>query len=197
MKPRLVLGIIAFFGVTGSASAQYYNYGTGSNPESHQTQGHFRSNGTYVAPYHSTNPDSSHSNNYGAYGNYNPYSGPDLARVLMRILLAAIIMFLPTQCSYAQNYEQKLLIGKLQACQFKIIDRIIQEKGLYNDDEAATEFSWRCDGISNEVMKSMGLPILLSAVILNASFARNKINKDGGSALRMYEKFNYDGTVNK
>jgi hypothetical protein len=38
-------------------------------------QGYTRSDGTYVAPYHRTSPDSSLFNNYSTQGNVNPYTG--------------------------------------------------------------------------------------------------------------------------
>lgn len=38
-------------------------------------RGHFRKDGTYVAPHHRTTPDSSRANNYGSQGNFNPYTG--------------------------------------------------------------------------------------------------------------------------
>ena len=37
--------------------------------------GYYRDNGTYVQPYHRSNPDSSRDNNYSSQGNYNPYTG--------------------------------------------------------------------------------------------------------------------------
>ncbi len=37
--------------------------------------GHYRSNGTYVAPYWRTNPDGIRSNNFSYPGNLNPYTG--------------------------------------------------------------------------------------------------------------------------
>ncbi len=56
-----------------AAHAQYY--GTGSNPNTHTNSGYTRSNGTYVAPYVSTNPNGTQRDNFGAAGNYNPYTG--------------------------------------------------------------------------------------------------------------------------
>ena len=65
-----VLAIIA-----APAAAQAQNYGYGSNPQSHEVQGYERSNGTYVAPHHQTNPNGSTYDNYGTRGNYNPSNG--------------------------------------------------------------------------------------------------------------------------
>lgn len=38
-------------------------------------QGYTRSDGTYVAPYNRSTPDSSYNNNYSVRGNINPYTG--------------------------------------------------------------------------------------------------------------------------
>jgi hypothetical protein len=40
-----------------------------------RVRGYFRSNGTYVMPSYRSNPDRSRLNNWGAKGNYNPYTG--------------------------------------------------------------------------------------------------------------------------
>ena len=37
--------------------------------------GYYKSNGTYVEPYHRTTPDNTLSNNYSTRGNVNPYTG--------------------------------------------------------------------------------------------------------------------------
>lgn len=71
MKALILAGALALSAT--AAQAQYY--GTGSNSNSHGTSGHFRSNGTYVQPYTSTNPDNTQRNNYGTSGNYNPHNG--------------------------------------------------------------------------------------------------------------------------
>jgi hypothetical protein len=70
---KLLLAAPAALLFTTAAQAQYY--GTGSNPSTHTTSGYTRSNGTYVAPYVSTNPNSTQRDNFGASGNYNPYTG--------------------------------------------------------------------------------------------------------------------------
>lgn len=46
----------------------------GANADVH-VRGHFRSNGTYVAPHYRSNPDGSSYNNWSYSGNYNPYTG--------------------------------------------------------------------------------------------------------------------------
>jgi hypothetical protein len=38
-------------------------------------RGHYRSNGTYVAPYYRSERDSSYNNNWSVYPNVNPYTG--------------------------------------------------------------------------------------------------------------------------
>lgn len=38
-------------------------------------RGYYRSNGTYVQPYHRTSPNSTYRDNYSYKGNYNPYTG--------------------------------------------------------------------------------------------------------------------------
>lgn len=40
-----------------------------------QVDGHFRRDGTYVAPHYRTTPDSSRGNNWSSQGNANPYTG--------------------------------------------------------------------------------------------------------------------------
>ena len=51
------------------------SYGTGSKSSSNSVRGHFRSNGTYVAPYHRSKADSSKNNNWSTKGNTNPRTG--------------------------------------------------------------------------------------------------------------------------
>jgi hypothetical protein len=68
----LTLGLVL---TSAAASAQGYGYGTGSNSSNHAVSGYTRSNGTYVPPSHATNPNSTQSDNYGARGNANPYTG--------------------------------------------------------------------------------------------------------------------------
>jgi hypothetical protein len=40
-------------------------------------RGHIRKNGSYVAPYVKTNPNSYVYDNYSTKGNYNPYTGKE------------------------------------------------------------------------------------------------------------------------
>ena len=52
----------------------------------HAVRGFLKSNGTYFAPHHQTNPDATTRNNFSTRGNINPYTGhagtvnPDAAR---------------------------------------------------------------------------------------------------------------------
>src|SRR5882757_7821309 len=52
-----------------------YGSGTGSNPADEYVGGYYRSNGTYVSPYHRTVSNNSTSDNYSTSLNYNPYTG--------------------------------------------------------------------------------------------------------------------------
>lgn len=45
------------------------------NPSNHYTSGYMRNNGTYVQPYHATNPNQTRNDNYSTRGNVNPYTG--------------------------------------------------------------------------------------------------------------------------
>jgi hypothetical protein len=71
MKKLILAGALAF--AATAAQAQYL--GTGSNPNSHPVQGYTTSSDTYVQPHQQTNPNSTQTDNYGARGNVNPYSG--------------------------------------------------------------------------------------------------------------------------
>ncbi|UZO98412.1 hypothetical protein RMHFA_05579 [Roseomonas mucosa] len=59
----------------GHSSSGGYLSGTGSNSSSHYSSGYTTRNGTSIAPYHATNPNSTRTDNYEARGNYNPYKG--------------------------------------------------------------------------------------------------------------------------
>jgi hypothetical protein len=58
-----------------ATGVQAQSYGTGSNTSTHTTSGYTTSRGTYVAPYVATNPNNTQRDNFGASGNYNPYTG--------------------------------------------------------------------------------------------------------------------------
>ena len=61
-------------GYSSRSSGGIYS-GTGSNSQSHSTRGYTRSDGRYVAPHRSTNPNNSQRDNYEARGNFNPSNG--------------------------------------------------------------------------------------------------------------------------
>jgi hypothetical protein len=76
MAAGLVAGLIA---VSGGAEARggggHGGYGSGSSSHSHSVSGYTNSHGTYVAPHHATNPNSTKLDNYSTRGNVNPYTG--------------------------------------------------------------------------------------------------------------------------
>jgi len=60
----------------GHSSSSGHLSGTGHvNPSSHSTHGYTRRNGTYVHPYHATNPNGTKRDNYSTKGNVNPWTG--------------------------------------------------------------------------------------------------------------------------
>lgn len=86
--------ITGLLGVVGQANAQYFSspstyqqprsfstqsYGNSGSynttPDSRQTSGYTKQNGTVVSPYYSTTPDNTNLNNYSTQGNTNPYTG--------------------------------------------------------------------------------------------------------------------------
>lgn len=71
MKQLILAGAL----VLAATAAQAQYVGTGPNPNSHPVQGYTTSSGTYVQPHQQTNPNSTQTDNYGARGNVNPYSG--------------------------------------------------------------------------------------------------------------------------
>lgn len=44
---------------------------------SHGVKGYTKKDGTYVAPHHQTNPNSTKRDNYSSKGNVNPYTGKE------------------------------------------------------------------------------------------------------------------------
>jgi hypothetical protein len=42
---------------------------------SHRVEGHYRADGSYVAPHYQTNPNNTPFDNWSTKGNYNPYTG--------------------------------------------------------------------------------------------------------------------------
>jgi hypothetical protein len=58
-----------------AATPAMAQWGTGSNPNSHQNRGYTTNQGTYVQPYQQTNPNNTQYDNYNTRGNYNPNTG--------------------------------------------------------------------------------------------------------------------------
>jgi hypothetical protein len=70
----VTLAVLAF-ALPAFAQSYDYDYGIGSNSRSNHVDGYLRRDGSYVDSYYRTNPDHIRENNYGARGNFNPYSG--------------------------------------------------------------------------------------------------------------------------
>jgi hypothetical protein len=70
-KNTLKSTAIALALLASAVSAQAGNV----NPSSHYTHGYYRHGGTYVQPYHATNPNSTRTDNYSTRGNVNPWTG--------------------------------------------------------------------------------------------------------------------------
>lgn len=62
-------------GHSSGGHSSSHSYSSGSPGGSHSTSGYIKSNGTYVAPSHATNPNSSKADNWSTKGNVNPYTG--------------------------------------------------------------------------------------------------------------------------
>jgi hypothetical protein len=61
---------------SNSYGSSGYGYGTGSNPSSHYVQPHYNlQSGGYTGGHYQTNPNNTQLDNYGARGNFNPYTG--------------------------------------------------------------------------------------------------------------------------
>lgn len=75
MKNALIV-IAAALGICTAAAVQAKgnNHSSGG---SHSVSGHVTKNGTYVAPHHATNPNSTKSDNWSQKGNVNPYTGKE------------------------------------------------------------------------------------------------------------------------
>jgi hypothetical protein len=72
MLKLVMLTAVGVVALATSASAQW---GTGSNSQSHPRRAYIDRNGGYHAPSWQTNPNGTLRDNYGARGNYNPYTG--------------------------------------------------------------------------------------------------------------------------
>jgi hypothetical protein len=77
LKTGILILALALFGFAGShsSSSSSGSYGTGSKSSSTTVRGYTKSSGEHVNSYHRTTPDSTQRNNYGAKGNFNPYTG--------------------------------------------------------------------------------------------------------------------------
>lgn len=65
------------FGKGGGGHSGSSSYSSSSSYADHSVSSYVRGNGTYVAPSHTTNPNSTRSNNYSTKGNVNPYTGKE------------------------------------------------------------------------------------------------------------------------
>ena len=81
MKKLILISALAIAS-SGAAHAQYY--GTGSNNRNHYVQPHSKSSGSYSQGHYQTNPNRTQTDNYGAQGNYNPYTGQQGSRPASR-----------------------------------------------------------------------------------------------------------------
>lgn len=61
----------------GSSSHSSSSHSSGSTGGSHSISGYTKSNGTYVAPAHATNPNGTKADNWSTKGNVNPYTGKE------------------------------------------------------------------------------------------------------------------------
>lgn len=67
--------VAIFLALLATPAFAQYGGGWGTNPNTHQTQGYIRNNGTVVSPHIQTNPNSTRNDNLSTYGNVNPYTG--------------------------------------------------------------------------------------------------------------------------
>ena len=59
----------------GGHASSYSSSRSTSTTSDHVVSGYTKANGTYVAPYHATNVNSTKTDNYSTVGNVNPYTG--------------------------------------------------------------------------------------------------------------------------
>lgn len=64
-------------GHSSSGYSDSHSYSSGTSSGSHSTSGYTKSNGTYVAPSHATNPNGTKADNWSTKGNVNPYTGKE------------------------------------------------------------------------------------------------------------------------
>jgi hypothetical protein len=63
LRTQIAVGVIGALLLPAAVSAQV------------RAKGYVTKNGTYVAPYYRSNPNSTKLDNYSTRGNYNPYTG--------------------------------------------------------------------------------------------------------------------------
>ncbi len=59
----------------GQSSSSHSSSFSSPSGSSHSIGGYTKSNGTYVAPSHATNPNATKADNWTTKGNVNPYTG--------------------------------------------------------------------------------------------------------------------------
>ena len=74
MKTTIVLITACVFCLGVSAKGSHVSSGH-VNSSSHGVSGYTTKNGTYVAPSHATNPNTTKTDNFSQNGNVNPYTG--------------------------------------------------------------------------------------------------------------------------
>lgn len=69
-----ILGLLMIFACPVAIAKKAGSSG-GGRGGSHHVNGHFKKNGTYVAPHRSTNPNHTQRDNWSSKPNVNPYNG--------------------------------------------------------------------------------------------------------------------------
>lgn len=82
MQKTTALALAAAIAVVGGSanakgSSSKSRSSSSSGSSSHSVHGYVKKDGTYVAPHHATNPNSSKHDNYSSKGNTNPYTGKE------------------------------------------------------------------------------------------------------------------------
>ena len=72
----LICALASSYGSAFAKGGGHSSSGTSSNA-SHSVRGYVTKSGTYVAPHHATNPDSTKTTNWSQKGNVNPYTGKE------------------------------------------------------------------------------------------------------------------------
>lgn len=65
---------------SGSGHSSGTSTSSSGSGASHSVRGHYTKDGTYVQPYHATNPDNTKVNNWSSKPNVNPYTGKEGTR---------------------------------------------------------------------------------------------------------------------